>query len=795
MDSLLTDLRQGARSLLRTPLATGLAALSLALGIAVVETLFTAVNAFILRPLDAPAPHELVTVYGTDPQEGASRLGFSWEDLQDYRREVRSISLAGYRERDVNLSGTLQPEQLPAIEVTGNVFRVLGVAPELGRGFLPEEEGVGGTRTVVLGSGLWLRRFGADPGVLGSTVRLDGIPHTVVGIMPKKTPMPFNFVEVWTPAQGGLCGDRSHRVWSAVGRIHGGEFEEGRRELTRFAATLAEMYPATHEGIGAGLHPLRDDLFGDDPKVGSLILMVAGLLVLLIACANAVNILLAKALRRSRELAVRSALGAPRRRLVQQLLTESLLLGLLGGALGTLAAVAGVRGILTLLPPVFGDIVTIDLRVLGVTTAVALGAGILVGILPALQGSRQDLRGSLADGGARGTTTGGRRGRLRKALVVSQVAFTLVLLVSSALLFKSLFALGQVDMGFRTEGILTFGLRLPGSTYVDDDAVNGFYERVTQRLGAVPGVDGAAVATRMPMGGERRIAYRTEGEEYPEGREPRVPYRGVSPEYFGALEVPLLEGRTFETGDRPGAPPVVVVSQSLADLHWAQGGALGKRIHVLGETREVVGVVMDVRNAGPLSSFRPALYLPSAQVPDRTMEVAIRTAGDPSALTPAVRNALGEIDADQPMVDVRTMDDRIRQVLVGEIIMPRISGGLGLFALLLSIVGIYGVMAHTVGQRMREAGIRIALGATPRDVVGMVLRQGSYLLLAGVGFGLFLGILATQALRSFLYGVAAFDPLIFAGIPVLLLSVGTLAAYVPARRATRADPVECMRRD
>jgi ABC-type antimicrobial peptide transport system permease subunit len=278
-------------------------------------------------------------------------------------------------------------------------------------------------------------------------------------------------------------------------------------------------------------------------------------------------------------------------------------------------------------------------------------------------------------------------------------------------------------------------------------------------------------------------------------REPRVSYRGVSPEYFDALEIPVLEGRGFGSGDRLGTAPVVVVSQSLAELHWADGGAVGRRLRVLEEDREVVGVVADVRNAGPLTSFRPALYLPSTQTPSRAMEVALRAGGEPLALTPAVRSALAEIDPDQPMVDVRTMDDRIRQVLVGEIVMPRMSGGLGVLALFLSIVGIYGVMSHLVGQRMREAGIRIALGATPRAVVGLVLRQGARHLLVGVVAGLVLGILATQALRSFLYGVATFDLLIFAGMPLILLVAGLLAAYVPARRAFRVDPVECMRGD
>lgn len=795
MDSFWTDLRQGARSLARTPMATGLAALSLALGIAVVTTLFTAVNAFVLRPLDAPDPHELVAVWGIDAREGTTRIGFSSAELADYREQARGVALAGYRDRDVNLSGTQEPEQLPALEVTDNIFQVLGVAPELGRGFLPEEGRAGDARVVVLGHGLWARRFGEDPSVVGSTVRLDGIPHTVVGIMPAKGPMPFNFVDVWTPALEDASAGRSKRIWTGVGRLQGIDLEEGRTELGRVAARLEAAYPESNAGIGVNLRPLRDELFGDDPRVGSMILMVAGLLVLLIACANVVNILLARGLRRSRELAVRAAMGAPRHRLIRQLLTESVLLGLAGGVVGTVGAVAGVRGLLSMLPPIFGDIVTIDGVVLAVSTAVAVGTGILVGFVPAFQASGRDLRGSLVDGGARGSTAGGRKGRLQRGLVVSQFAFTLVLLLCSGILFRSLFALGEVEMGFRTDGLLTFGVRLPPTTHPDDDAVTAFYDQLALRLNGVPGLEAAATATGMPMGGERRATYRAEGEDYPDGREPRAPYRGVSPGYFEFLGVPLLEGRVFSAGDDIGAPPVTVISQSLARLHWGEGPALGRRLTVLGEEREVVGVVADVRNAGPLSSFRPDLYLPAAQIPDRAMEVAVRASGDPAALTPVVRSVMRELDPDLPMVDVRTMDQRMEQILVGEIIMPRISGGLGIFALLLSIVGIYGVMAHMVGQRMREAGIRIALGATPRGVTGMLLKQGGRLLLTGSVVGMALGVLAAQGLRSFLYGMVPYDPLLFTGIPLVLLSTGFLAAYLPARRATQADPVECMRGD
>jgi putative ABC transport system permease protein len=794
MDTFLTDLRLGARSLLRTPMATSVALLSLALGIAVVTTLFTAVDGFVLRPLDAPEPDDLVAVYGTNQDRGWTQARISIPDILDYRGASRTVDLAGYRDRDVNISGTTEPEQLPGIEATANIFEVLGVAPALGRGFLPEEERDGEARVAVLGFGLWTERFGSDPGVIGRTINLEGRPVTVVGVMPMKSPLPFNMAAVWFPSRISGEEDRAGRSWSVIGRLQNdSELEEARSEMSRIAVGLAESYPGSNAGMGVNLISFRQDLFGDDPRTGSLILLTAGMLVLLIACANVISLLLARAIKRERELAVRAALGASRRRLVRQLLTESVLLGVAGGVLGVILAVAGVRGLLMMLPPIFADIIYMSGRVLVFTTATAVAAGILVGVAPALQSSKADLRTSLSDGGTRGGSAGIKGGRFRRGLVVSQLSLALVLLVTSGLLVQSLMAVRTIDVGFQPSNLLTFNTRLPESGYPDDESIQAFYGQLVSRLEAIPGVESVSASSTLPMsGGQPQSYYTVVGEDHVEGEEPVSSYRDIAPGYFRTLGIPLVQGRGIGMEDGPSAAPVVVVNRAFVERHWPQGEALGQRVKVGDAIREVVGVVGNVRLNAPTSAHRPVLYMSAAQQPHRTMTLVLRTATAPMALTAAARRAVTELDPDQPIFHARSMDEMIADTLVGEIIMPRIAGFLAAFALLLSIIGVYGVMAHTVALRTRETGIRIALGATPRAILATVVGQGAKMLILGVGIGTGLALLAAQGLASQLYGVNAFDLPIFALTPMVLLGAGLVAAFLPARRATQVDPVKAM---
>lgn len=794
MDSLLTDLRLGTRSLLRTPLSTCVALLSLALGIGVVATLFTAVDGFVLRPLDAPDPEQLVAVYGTNEERGWTRTRLSLPDILDLRGGSRTLALAGYRDLDVNLSGVTEPEQLPAIEATADIFEVLGVAPALGRGFLPEEERAGAARVVVLGNSLWRDRFGSDPGVVGSIINLEGRPVTVVGVMPRKAPLPFNLMAVWVPSAITGGEERLGRGWSAIGRVREGSgLEESRSEMSRLAAGLAEAYPGSNAGIGIDLVSYRQDLFGDDPKIGSLILLTAGFLVLLIAGANVASLLLARAIRRERELAVRGALGASRRRLVRQLLTESTVLGILGGALGVLLALAGVRGLLVLLPPIFAEIIYLSGRVLLFTTLTAVGAGILVGIAPALQSSGTDLRTALSDGGTRGSTPGGRGGRFRRGLVVSQLSLALVLLVTSGLLVQSLIAVRNVELGFQPDNLLTFKTRLPESGYPDNESIRSFFREMVPSLEAIPGVEAVSLSSHLPMdGGLPQTYYAVEGEEYAEGGEPTVPYRDVAPGYFRTLEIPLIQGRVIGEEDTELSPAVMVVNRAFVERHWPGQEVLGRRVKVGDENREVVGVVENVRLVAPTSAHRPAIYMPQTQQPHRTMSVVLRASATPTSLVPLARQAVKGLDPDQPIFHTRTMDEIIAEALVGEIIMPKIAGSLAAFALLLSIIGVYGVMAHTVALRTRETGIRIALGATPKAVLSNVVGQGARMLVLGSVIGLVLALLASKMMASQLYGVAAFDPAIFAVTPLILLGAGLVAAYLPARRATGVDPLKAI---
>lgn len=793
MDSLFRDVTAGLRSLLRTPLPTVLAVLSLGLGIGAATTVFTAVDAIVLRPLDAPDPDDLVAVYTTNEERGWTRSTLSFPDVVDYGSGSRTLDLAAYADRDVNLSVDGGAEHVPALTATSDIFRVLGVGPSLGRGFLEGEDRVGAPRVAVLGHSLWNRRFGGDPSVVGSTVQIDGVPHEVVGVLPERTPLPFSLAEVWTPAE--ITGEESRvgRAWWVVGRLRdGASLEQARTEMELLAGRLERAHPADDAGMGVAVLRFRDDLYGDDPRTGTLTLLAGSLLVLLIACFNVVNLLLARAIRREQELAVRAALGASRIRLVRHLVVESALLGIAGGALGTVLSIAGVRSLLAILPAIFARIITMNATVLVFAIVVAIASGILIGITPALQATRAQV--GLSGGGVRGSSSGRRQGRLRRGLVVAEMAMALVLLTSSGLLVKSLNAYRDVDLGFNAGNLMTFSTRVPSATYPTGESVRGFFQRLVERIDALPGVLSASATHIAPLNNENHGTYYTpEGEQYPAGQEPVVPYRNILPGYFETMEMPLLEGRAITSADAPGSPPVLVVSESFAARHWPDGPVLGRRVRIDGEDREVVGVVGDIRLFGPASAIRPTVYMPAAQKVERTMDIVVRTAGDPGAFASTIRATVAELDPDQALFDVETMEERLRFVLVGEIAMPRIGGALGLLALLLALAGVYGVMAHSVALRMRETGIRMALGAGHGRILRMVVGQGSRVALVGVLIGLALAVAAARGLASQLFGVSTFDPMVFIGVPLALFAAGILASWIPARRATRADPVACLR--
>jgi len=796
LDRIHHDLRLAARTLIRSPGVFAIAVLSLAIGIGANTTIFSAVDVFLLRPLPYPEAERIVRVWSTDSERGWTEAGLSAPDFLDLRRESRAVDVALHTGASFNVSGGEEPERLTGQLVSANLFGVLGVQPALGRGFLAEEEVRGAHRVVVLGDALWQRRFGGDPGVIGTALLLDGEPYTIVGVMPPDFRFLDDRIELWAPLSFDGTESRLYSAGAGIGRIRPGfSLEQAQAELSRIAAGLAAAYPDTNGSTGVRLEGLRDDLYNEYFRRAAAIVSTAVAFVLLIACANVANLLLARAATREREIAVRAALGAGRFRIVRQLLTESVLLSLCGGGLGLLLSVWGVRALVGIMPPFFFGIerIGIDGRVLAYTLGISVLAGILFGLAPALHASRPDLRESLKEGG-RGSTIGGRRGRLRGALVGGEIALALVLLVAAGLLIKSYIGLSGSDLGFRSAGVMTFRIALPEAKYADSTAVIAFQERLVEQLGTLPGVEAAGAATGLPTTGMSSTYYTIEGEPPPpEGREPTVNFRGVTEGYFAALGIPLLSGRLFDERDRPESPPVVVVNRAFVERHWPGGDALGRRIVLSSGPREIVGVVGDVREWGPDNEPPAAIFLPIGQRAYRNVAFLLRTAGDAAALTGAARGAVAELDPDLPLYQALTMDEHLAEGMSDDAILARLLGIFGGIAVVLAVIGVYGVMAYSVAQRTQEVGIRMALGAQAGSIQALVLRQGAKLAAAGAAIGLLLALAVTRTLSAFLVGVSPFDAVTFAAVTLAILAAALAASWVPARRATRVDPLIALR--
>ncbi|HET7457335.1 MAG TPA: ABC transporter permease [Gemmatimonadaceae bacterium] len=796
MDSLLQDLRFAVRGLLRRPGFTAAVVATLALGIGANAAIFSVVNAVLLRPLPYADPDRLVMVWGRYPDFG--RTGTSLPDFIDWRAGATTFQqMAALHDVVFNLTGDGEPEQVKGYRVTANFFPTLGVSPALGRAFRAEEERVGGDDDVViLSHGLWQRRFGGRRDVVGRTVQLSGRPFTVIGVAPAD----FRFrgdAALWAPMRADTTMPRRSEYLDVFGRLKPGvTVRQAQGEMNGVLRRLGEQYPETNSRLTPEVISMKEDFVG---KVRPALIVFSGAvgLVLLIACANVANLLLARAAAREREVAVRVALGAGGGRLVRQLLTESVVVALLGAAVGLVLAVWGVSalraGSAELLPRL-GE-VRVDLPVVGLALVLAVVTGLLFGIAPALRLAHGDVHESLKDG-ARGAA-GGAVTRLRNALVLGEVAVAVVLLVGAGLLVRSFERLNRVDPGFDARHLLTYGVVLPRAKYADVKTTPAVYERLLERTRAIPGVQGVAVSNDLPMQGAGYVTFSVDGRESKPGED--VQPFAVSPDYFKVLGVPLRSGRVFTTGDVDGAPLVAVVNQEMVRKVFDGRDPIGRRI-TFGDPADtasrwytVVGVVGDVAQEGLTAKPYAQMYRPLAQVPSRNVWVAMRTAGDPMAAAPAARQALKSIDAELPLNDLQTMDQRIAR----DIAQPRVSVALlGVFsgiALLLAAVGIYGVVSYTVAQRTREIGIRMALGARPEGVLGLVVRQGLAPVVAGVVVGLAGALAATRLMHSLLYGVSATDPLTFAVVAVFLTVVALAATFIPARRATRVNPVLALR--
>jgi putative ABC transport system permease protein len=802
-DEMFQDLRFGLRMLLKHKGFTAIAILTLSLGVGANTAIFSIVNAVLLRPLPFAEPERLLWFggwVGNDKEQGVTPA-----DFLDYREQCQSFMQIAASVSDgipMNLSGGGEPERIKGGYVTANYLDVFGVKPALGRTFAAEEGLEGGDRAVVLSHALWERRFGADPSIINQTITLDKRNATVIGVMPPQFQYPTG-VELWLPfsfpaSPQSAFRSREFHFLRPVARLKPGVSRaQAQAEVETIARRLQTLYPKTNANQSLFLMPLQERLVGNI-RLTLLTLLGAVGCVLLIACANVANLLLARASARGREIAVRSALGAGRGRVVRQLLTESLALAALGGLGGMLLAKWGVKLLVALgadyLPR--ADEVRINAPVFGFTLAVALLTGLLFGLAPALQSARLDLTEALKEGG-RGAGSGRHRHRTLNLLVVGEVALAMMLLIGAGLLINSFVRLQQVNSGFDEKNLLTARIDIP-NPYGQPEKKQQFFEQLQQRVAALPGVDAVGMVTELPLANQSaNFKFKIEGRPEPApGQDPDADIRNVNHDYFRAMRIPLLKGRSFTEADVRGNAKVVVISDELARLYFAGEDPLGQRLLAGSSSREsyeIIGIVGDVRHRGLARVLRQTLYFPSLRL--GYTNLVIRTTNDPVNLAAAVRREVTAIDPNQPIANIKTMERWVSE----SVAQPRFRTLLlGLFsgaALLLAMVGIYGVMSYAVSQRVHELGVRMALGARAGDVLRLVIKQGMRLTLAGVAIGLAAAFMLTRLIEDLLFGVRATDPLTFATIALLLTGVALVACYLPARRATKVDPMVALRRE
>jgi len=798
MQTLFQDLRYGARMLLKKPGFTLIAIVTLALGIGASTAIFSVVNAVLLRALPFQQPDQLVRIWESNP--GANLLTFSatFPNFIDWRDQNNVYShMAAYREDGFNLTSGAEPERVIGVRVTAGFFPTLGVTPIAGRWFLPAEDQPGGDRVVVVSYGMWQHRFGGDPKLIGRQLALDGETFTVVGIMPPNVTFPRDAVELWIPyALNPQQADRISHFLRVIARLKPGvTLEQARAEMSAIARRLEQAYPATNAGWLVTMLPLHEAISGQI-QTTLLILLGAVGLVMLIACANVANLLLARAAGRAREIAIRTALGAGRSRVVRQLLTESLLLALLGGSVGLLLAVWGVDLLVSFGPENIPRLkeVGIDGRVLGFTLGLALLTGVIFGLAPALQTSRIDLNEALKEGGRTSAGMPGRH-RLGSLLVVAEIALAMMLLVGAGLLVQSFVRLQQVAPGFDPAHSLAMEINLSQSKYKPPQRT-AFLQQTIEHIKTLPGVQFAGATHRLPLKGNSSNSLLIEGHPAPPpGQEININYRSISPDYFQALGTPLIKGRTFTDQEAWATAGAIIINQALARRYWPHEDSIGKRVKFgQGENwLTVVGVVGDAHESGLQNEVEPGVYLPYAHFPVPSMTLVIRTAADPLSIVSGVRSQIHTVDPEQAVSNITTLE----QLVSTAVAQPRFNASLlmlfAVVALVLAAIGIYGVMAYSVGQRTREIGLRLALGAQTGDVLKLIMKQGTIMTLIGVGLGLIASFALTWLLKTMLFEVSPTDLTTFTVIALLLTGAAILACYLPARRATKVDPMVALR--
>ncbi len=802
------DGRYGMRTLVKNPAFTVVAVLALALGIGANSAIFSVVNTVLLRPLPYKDPDALMTVW-----EEATHQGFPFNtpspaNFLDWRAQNTVFeSMAAMAQSNFNLTGVGEPERFDGRRVSANLFSLLGVQPQLGRTFRPEEDQPD-TRVVILGHGMWQRRFGGDPSIIGRPLTLNGQSYTVIGVMPKsfvELPSFDNWKDqLWVPIafSSEEALQRGNHFLEVVARLKPGVAQrQAQAEMDTIAARLAQQYPDFNTRIGAVVKPLHEQVVGNI-KSALIVLLGAVGFVLLIACANVANLLLARATARQKEIALRLALGASRARLTRQFLTESVLLAALGGAVGLLLAVVGIDALKAFIPDTISQAqrIGIDGKVLIFTLLISLVTGLIFGLAPATQASHFNLNETLKEGG-KGSGTGGGGGRLRNLLVISEVAISFVLLIGAGLLINSFLHLRRLDPGFRADHVLTMKVVLPELKYPDKQRRTPFYDEVLRRVQSLPGVESVAFGSNLPLtyNGDS-IFIAVEGRPDPAPDQQRdVITRVVSPGYFRTMGIPLVQGRDFNEHDKVDTTQMVVITEKTARHYWPGENPVGKRLKPGTSTsespwREVIGVVKDVRQNDFVAEPKLQMYLAYTQTNAFAPNaIAVRTAVDPLSIASSVRRVIWEVDKDQPVSDLSTMEAIVSKAVARQRFSTLLLGVFAGLALVLAAVGIYGVMSYSVAQRTHEIGIRMALGAQRSDVLKLTIMQGLKLVLAGVVIGLLAAFILTRVMASLLFGVSATDPLTFATISFVLIGVALLASYIPALRATKVDPMVALR--
>jgi putative ABC transport system permease protein len=803
METLLRDLRYGFRVLIKRPGFTVVAVAALALGIGANSAIFSVVNAVMLKPLPFADPSHLVSANSLNSLNPQSELGgvspadfWDWKEQSQAFEELAALSGgSAFSVKDAD-----DPDVFNGARVSFNFFHAFGVQPLIGRVFSAEDGDLNAPATVVMSHRLWMRRFGGDPSVVGRTFNSADGGTTVIGVMPPNFKFP-SYAEVWTPMarNASEMRNRSNRYFNVFGRIKAGQsIESAQAELNTVASHLETEYPRSNKGWSARLTPLRESLMGSTRTALSVLLGAVGC-VLLIACTNVANLLLARAASRRKEMAIRLALGAGRAKLIRQLLTESLLLGLAGGAVGLLLAGWGLELLIGILPSKEAFQLPVEIRidpgVMLFTLVISALTGIVFGLVPAWQASRPDVNECLKEGGRTGSNAGHQR--TRNALIIAEIAIALVLLIGAGLLVQSFVRLRQVDLGYEPKGLLTMWVSASPTRYRDDEARARFFKRLQEQASLVPGVESISSSSESWFG-LLNFQFNIESDPLPNGDE-NVRYSAVAPNYFNVLKAQIRAGRDFNDQDDLRAPAVAIVNETLARRYFSDGQPIGRKIMLgyLGRrmVREIVGVSSDIKQEELGSATKPEMYVPMQQVPWFGTALVVRSTGDPMRLKKDLQAAIWQVDKDLPVSSAETVEQHLADLVAEPRLYTLLLGVFAIIALLLASIGIYGVMSYSVTERTHEIGIRMALGAKQADVLGFVIKQGLTLTITGLSIGVAVSFALTRLMDSLLYGVSATDPVTFVVISLLLALVSIFATYLPARRATRVDPMIALRHE